>query len=299
MTFARWHTLSELALSRLADSSQASKSLRKYLLTLSALLILFSVSSVGSAQSSDAVNFGDPRPTSVVDAPDMNDPLSILKVTDLRPAMPALRPEQALQAFLNHDRWQALTLQGCTDDTLVVAALPDAAQQGVFELQRAFVAPRSLKYKPINFTGDKFVKSKVVSRMLQAEVDYVEKNDRSQTALTEANYKFSYKGEQKPTNEHETYIYQVKPRHKKAGLFKGHIYLDVHNGNLIRSAGSIVKPSSFFVRKIEFVQDYVEIHYFILPGHLHTTAHLRVLGRVILDVYHRDYQPHPLSTSIY
>jgi hypothetical protein len=298
MTFARWHTLSELALSRRAHGNQAYESLRKYLLTLSALLILFSVSSVGFAQSSDAVTFGHPRPTSGVDAPDMHDPLSILKVTDLRPAMPALRPEQALQAFLNHDRWQALTLQGCTDNTLVVAVLPDAAQRGVFELQRAFVAPRSLKYKPVNFTGDTFVKSEVVSRMLQAEVDHVEKNDRSQTALTEANYKFSYKSEQK-LDEHEIYMYQVKPRHKKAGLFKGHIYLDVHNGNLTRSEGSIVKPSSFFVRKIEFVQDYVEIHHFIFPVHLHTTAHLRVLGRVIFDVYHRDYQPHSLSASIY
>src|SRR5215469_18260943 len=215
MTFARWHTLSDLALSCLANGSQAYKSLRKYLLTISALLMLFSVSSVGFAQPLYVISFGDPRPTSVVDAPDMHDSLSILKVTDIRPAMPALRPEQVLQAFLNHDRWQALTLQGCTDDTLVVAVLPDAVQRGVFELQRAFVAPRSLKYKPVNFTGDTFVKSKVVSRMLQAEVDYVEKNDRSQTALTEANYKFSYKGEQKPKNEHETYIYQVKPRHKK------------------------------------------------------------------------------------
>jgi hypothetical protein len=286
-----WPFLLELSPDRLATVRQAYKWLRTS-------LVVFSVSLVGFGQSWDPTIFDAPRPTTGLVTPDINDPLSILRVTGHRPAMPTLRPEQALQAFLNHDRWQAVTLQGCTDDTLVVAVLPDTAHRGTFELQRTFAAPRSLKYTPINFTGDTFVKSEVVSRMLQAEVDHVQKNDRLQTALTEANYRFSYKGEQK-SNEHAIYTYQVKPRHKKAGLFKGHIYLDARNGNLTRSEGAIVKSSSFFVRKIEFVQDYVEIRHFIFPTHLQTSAHVSVLGRVNVDVYHRDYRPHPLSASIY
>jgi hypothetical protein len=290
-----WLAISQLSAAHLANFH---KWVWKYVLTLSTFFILFSVSVVGLAQSSNVTSFSGSGPAAGIDTPDIHDPLSLLKVTDLRPATPLLRPEQALQAFLNHDRWQASALQGCTDDTVVVAVLPDAVQRGTFELQRAFVAPRSLRYKPINFTGDTFVKSKVVSRMLQAEVDYVEKTDRSQIALTAANYKFSYKGERK-SNEWEIYTYQVKPRHKKAGLFKGHIYLDAHNGNLMRSEGTMVKSLSFFIRKIEFVEDYVEIQHFILPAHLHTTAHVRIIGRVNFDVYHRNYQTHPLSASVY
>lgn len=207
-----------------------------------------------------------------------------------------MSPELALQVFESRGQRQAEGLQGYTDDTLVIAELVDTSQRGAFELQRAYVAPHSLKYTPINFTGDAFVKSNVITHVLQSEVDYVEKGDPSQTALTIDNYKFSFKGDQQ-LNGHMVYAYQVKPLHKRAGLFKGHVYLDAHTGGLLRSEGTISKSPSFFVRKIEFVEDSIEINHFIFPTHLHTTAQARLLGKVVLDVYHRDFQPQSLSAS--
>lgn len=212
-------------------------------------------------------------------------------------SLPLLPPEQALQVFQNQGQRQYAGLHGYTDDTLVIAELVDTSQRGAFELQRAFVAPRSLKYKPINYTGDTFVKSNVITRVLQSEVDFVAKGDPAQTALSNANYKFSYKGVQQ-LDGRIAHLYQVKPRHKRTGLFKGHIYLDAHSGSLLRSEGSVEKSPSFFVRKIEFVQDCVSVDDFTFPVHLHTTARARVLGKVVLDVYHRDYQPQPLSAAL-
>jgi hypothetical protein len=215
----------------------------------------------------------------------------------LQPNLPTLAPELALQIFEGQGHRQMSGLQGLTDDTLVIAELSDTSQRGAFELQREYVAPRSLRYKPVTFTGDTFVKSNVITRVLQSEVDYVEKGDPSQTALTNNNYKFSYKGDQQ-LNGHSVHVYQVKPRRKRAGLFKGHIYLDAHTGNMLRSEGTVEKSPSFFVRKIEFVQDCAEVGRYTFPVHLHTTARARLLGKVVLDEYHRDYQPHPLSASI-
>jgi hypothetical protein len=255
--------------------------------TLCALFVLLSLPSLGFSMWSQVAPIVKPAP--VIDDPDVHDQSSIADATELHPAMPALLPEQALQAFQDRVRRQLWSLQGHTDDTLVTAEVPEASQRAAFELQRTFVAPRSLKYRAINFTGNTFLKSNVILRVLQSEVDFVEKGHRSETALTEANYKFSYKGEQR-LDEHEVYVYQAKPRHKKVGLFKGHIYLDAHNGNPMRSEGVMVKSSSLFVRKIEFVQDWVEINRYIFPAHLHTNARVRILGHVVLDVYHRDYR---------
>ena len=56
------------------------------------------------------------------------------------------------------------------------------------------MAPHTLTFKPIRYTGDSFVKSNVIGHILQSEVDYVTKGDSAETALTPANYKFSYKG---------------------------------------------------------------------------------------------------------
>ena len=162
--------------------------------------------------------------------------------------MPIMAPELALQTFQIRDERQNAGLRSYTDETLVMAELLDTSQRGAFELQRSFVAPHSLSFKPLTFTGDAFVKSNVIARLLQSEVDYVTKGDPEQEALTSTNYKFSYKGDQ-DLDGRTVHVFQVKPRHKRAGLFKGHIYLDASTGSLVRSEGTVVKSPSFFIRK--------------------------------------------------
>jgi hypothetical protein len=159
------------------------------------------------------------------------------------------------------------------------------------------VAPRSLSFTPLSFTGDAFVKSNVIARLLQSEVDYVNKGNPQQEALTVENYKFSYKGDQ-DLDGRMVHVFQVKPRHKRPGLFKGHIYLDASTGSLVRSEGAVVKSPSFFIRNIEFVQDYADVNHFTLPVHLHSTARARFVGRAVVDVFHRQYQPQALDASL-
>lgn len=211
--------------------------------------------------------------------------------------LPIMAPELELQAFQSRDAQQNAALHSYTDETLVMAELLDTSQRGAFELQRSFVAPRTLSFKPLSFTGDAFVKSNVIVRLLQSEVDYVTKGAPEQEALTATNYKFAYQGDRN-LDGREVHVFQVKPRHKRAGLFKGHIYLDASTGSLVRSEGTVAKSPSFFVRKIEFVQDYADVDHFTLPVHLHSTARARFLGRAVVDVFHRQYRAQPLNASL-
>lgn len=178
-----------------------------------------------------------------------------------------------------------------------MAELLDSSQRGAFELQSSYVAPHNLTFKPMRYTGDPFVKTNVIPRILQSEVDYVSKDDTSRTALTAANYKFSYKGDEE-LNGRNVHVYQVKPHHKRAGLFKGHIYIDSSTGTLVRSEGAIIKSPSFLLRHIEFVQDYMDVAGYTLPVQLHTTARASFVGRVIVDIFHRQYEPQPLVASL-
>ena len=208
-----------------------------------------------------------------------------------------IAPELALQTFESRGPWQKTELQSYTDQTLVMVELLDSSQRGAFELQSSYVAPHSLIFKPLRYTGDPFVKTNVITRILQSEVDYVSKDDASRTALTAANYKFSYKGDEE-LNGRNVHVYQVKPHHKRAGLFKGHIYIDSSTGTLVRSEGAIAKSPSFFPRHIEFVQDYTDVGGYTLPVQLHTTARASFVGRVVVDIFHRQYEPQPLAASL-
>jgi hypothetical protein len=80
-------------------------------------------------------------------------------------------------------------------------------------------------------------------RLLETEVEHLRKDDPVLTAITSDNYKFSYRG----TSQWEgrsIYVYQLKPRQKRRGLFKGRIYLDAYSGSLVRVEGRLVKSSS-------------------------------------------------------
>ena len=203
--------------------------------------------------------------------------------------LPLMSPELTLSTYQHRVAQQAAALAGYSAVTVIRAELPDTSQQGEFELERRFEAPHTLQFTPVHFTGDGFVKSNVITRLLQSEVDHVQKDDPTLTAISPANYKFSYKGASS-IEDRVVHVFQVKPHKKRAGLFKGRIYLDAHTGTLVRAEGSVVKSPSFFVKHIEFLQDFADVQSFTLPIHIHSEAKARIVGRTIVDIVHRNYQ---------
>lgn len=210
--------------------------------------------------------------------------------------LPLMSPELTLLTYQRRAAQQATALAAYSAVTVIRAELPDTSQQGEFELQRKFEAPHTLQFTPLHFSGDGFVKSNVITRLLQSEVEHVQKDDPALTAISPANYKFSYKGASS-IEDRVVHVFQVKPHKKRAGLFKGRVYLDAHTGTMVRVEGSVVKSPSFFVKRIEFMQEFADVQSFTLPIHMHSVAKARIVGRAIVDIVHRDYQPVPAATT--
>lgn len=204
-------------------------------------------------------------------------------------ALPRMAPELALQVCHGRAIVQGAQLSSYSAITLIHADLPDTHQSGEYELERHFQTPRQLTFKAVRFSGDNFVKSNVILRILQSEADHVQKDDPALNAISPTNYKFSYKG---TTDLHGrlVHVYQLKPREKRAGLFKGRIYLDVYSGGMVRAEGKLVKSPSLFIKKLEFVQDYADVDSFTFPVHIHSEAQARIVGRVVVDITDSEYQ---------
>ena len=211
-------------------------------------------------------------------------------------AVAQMGPELALQIYERRTAWQAASLASYSANTVYEAELPDQSQKGRYELQRTYSAPHTLKFKAVNFTGDGFVKSNVIHRLLQSEVDHVEKEQGPDTAITSRNYKFNYKGV-KEIDGRQVHVFEAKPREKRVGLFKGKIYIDTLTGSLRRAEGQAVKSPSFFVKKIEFTTDYADFGTFTFPVKLHSTAKTRLVGRAVVDVSISEYQPQAVSVE--
>jgi len=204
-------------------------------------------------------------------------------------SLPQMSAELALQTFQNRSIRQARELAGYSAATVVRAELPRSSQRGELELERHYGIPRTLTFKALRYIGDGFVKTNVIARLLQSEVDHVQKDDPAVTAIRPENYKFSHKSTTQIAGR-VVHVYQIKPRKKRPGLFKGHIYLDASTGSLLRAEGRVVKSPSIFVNKIDFVQDYGDVNGFTLPTHIHTEAKAALVGRTVVDIVNSDCQ---------
>jgi hypothetical protein len=202
--------------------------------------------------------------------------------------LPRMAPELALSTFEQRAERQSNELPSYSAITRISAELPQSKQSGVFDLERHYAAPKTLHFVSVHFSGDDFVKHNVINRLLQQEVDRAEKQDGAQTAISDKNYKFTYKGASE-IDGRQVHVYQVKPRTSLAGLFKGHVYLDALTGALLRAEGKVEKTPSFFIKKIEFVTDYADLSGFSLPVRVHSVADARIVGRVVTDISTTGY----------
>jgi hypothetical protein len=205
------------------------------------------------------------------------------------PPLPRMAPDLALRVYQERTALQRDQMVACSSVTLIHAELPDVSQRGEFELQRQYAAPRTLRFTALHSSGDGFVKSNVIPRLLQSEQDRVQKGDAALTEISTLNYKFSYQGTTHAGGR-LVYAYEVKPRAKRFGLFRGRIYVDAFKGSLVRAEGTAVKLASFFLKKAEFVQDYGDFGNFTFPVHLHSEVRARFVGHAVVDVYDRDYR---------
>lgn len=211
-------------------------------------------------------------------------------------AVAQMGQELALEIYQRRAAWQSASLASYSASSVIEAELPDQSQKGRYELQRTYSAPHTLKFKAVSFTGDGFVKTNVIHRLMQSEVDHVEKEQGPDTAITSRNYKFNYKGVKEIAGR-QVHVFEAKPREKRVGLFKGKIYIDMLTGSLRRAEGQAVKSPSFFIKKIEFTTDYADFGAFTFPVRLHSTAKTRLVGRAVVDVSISEYQPQAISVE--
>ena len=207
---------------------------------------------------------------------------------------PQMSPDLALETFQKRSTRQTQELAGYSAATVIRAELPRSSQHGELELERRYSVPRTLTFKALHYIGDGFVKTNVIARLLQSEVDHVQKDDPSVTAIRPENYKFSHKHTSQIAGR-TVHVYQLKPRKKRPGLFKGHIYLDASTGSLVRAEGRVVKSPSIFVKKIDFVQDFADVDGYTIPLHIHSEAKAALVGRTVVDIVNSDCHPALLS----
>jgi hypothetical protein len=144
-----------------------------------------------------------------------------------------------------------------------------------------------ITYQKLAFTGDDQVKRDVIARYLTAESEA--RSTAGDISLTLANYKFNYKGRLEQGGK-VAYIFQLNPRQKRIGLFKGDLWLDGATGLPLRESGRLVKNPSVFFKKTEFTLTYEIKDGQAFLSRFQSSIDARVVGRVEMAVKYSNYQ---------
>lgn len=208
----------------------------------------------------------------------------------------ALSPAQALRSYQQRAILQQATLAGYSDEKTIDAEIPTMSKNGHLLLRRTFSAPRSLIYTGVTFVGDNFVKSNVIYRLLSADVERVQDETGRKQAILDNNYKFSYKGTE-TIDGRVLYAFTLKPIRKDPGMFKGKVLIDPLNGHMVRALGRLSKSPSFWVKRVDFVQDYYDVGKFTMVSQIQSVSQARMVGRVVVNIHHRKYEVCPARIS--
>ena len=164
----------------------------------------------------------------------------------------------------------------------IEASLPKLKKRGRLQALRHISRVGRITYDALHFEGDNTVKNHVIARYLSAEAE-AQSDGSTSLAVTPANYKFRYKARiQSP--DQDVHVFEVTPRHKQVGLFKGEIWIDAHTFLRVRESGRLVKTPSLFLKKIEFVREFEIQDGVSVPRQIRSTVDTRLVGPAELTI---------------
>jgi hypothetical protein len=205
---------------------------------------------------------------------------------DLEQQQPKGESSVILNKYVQATQGHEGDLRGASMDVDIDASVPKLKEHGKLRALRKISKVGQITYRVLGFQGDNTIKSQVIARYLQAEQQG--QGDMS-LAVVPANYKFKYKGEKPGPNGKTVYCFQVSPRKKKVGLFKGEIELDAATYLPVYEKGRFVKNPSIFFKKVEFERTFNIQNGVAVPQNMSSTIDARLIGKVELSINYSNF----------
>lgn len=193
---------------------------------------------------------------------------------------------EVLDRYVKAIQLQESHPQAVSMDVDMDADLPKLKKHGRFHAFRFITRVGQIFYDRRRFEGDNTIKKEVIGRYLQAEKD-AKSAYGAAIAVTPANYKFKYKGTTDYVGR-TAYVFEVKPREKRIGLYNGEIWIDQETDLPLRQWGELVRNPSLFLKNVYFVRDYTIYDGVSVPRRLISDVTTRLFGKAHLTIWYEN-----------
>jgi hypothetical protein len=201
-----------------------------------------------------------------------------------------LTPDQIVQRIVERNELRAQALEGYRGTriyNLEYHGLSDKSATLVVAM--TYRRPDEKKFCIISESGSELLQGRVLKRLLEAEVEAMQGEQRRQTAIDSKNYEFRLITYER-TGDRGFYILEVTPRIKNKFLFRGRIWVDGLDFAVARMEGEPAKNPSWWTKRNAIHVTYEKIGEFWLPARNETNTQVRIVGSSLLTIVYRDYE---------
>lgn len=149
--------------------------------------------------------------------------------------------------------------------------------------------PDEKKFCILSESGSELLLRRVLKRLLEAEVEAMQEEQRRRTAMGPENYEFRLVAYER-TFDQGFYILEVTPRIKNKFLFRGRIWVEGQDFAVARMEGEPARNPSWWTKRNAIHVTYEKIGEFWLPVRNETNTQVRIVGRSLLTIVYRDYE---------
>jgi hypothetical protein len=201
-----------------------------------------------------------------------------------------LTADQIAQKMVERNQQRALALQSYRGTRVYNLEYHGLANKSAtLVVAMTYQRPDEKKFSIVSETGSELLQGRVLKRLLEAEVEAMQEEQRRQTAMGPKNYEFQLVTDAQP-GEPGFYILEVTPRIKNKFLFRGRIWVDRQDFAVARMEGEPAKNPSWWTKRNDIHVTYAKVGEFWLPARNETNTQVRIVGNSLLTIEYRDYE---------
>jgi len=203
------------------------------------------------------------------------------------PTLP-LTADQVIQRMTELDQLRRSALQQYTSNRRYVVDNGRLKKHAEVTVREKYVYPGQKEFQTLSESGAGYIRRKVISKLIEAEVDAAQSQNRDQTRITLDNYKFELLGSEEQEGR-PCFLISVIPNRSKKYLMKGRIWVDQTDFAIVRMEGSPAQNPSFWTRKVRFTRCYQKHGPGWLPASIESESEVLVAGKSSLRIEYSDY----------
>jgi len=195
---------------------------------------------------------------------------------------------EVIQRMLESDKARRSALQEYTSNRKYVADNKRFSKRAEVAVREKYLYPGKKQFETVSESGSDYIRRKVINKLIEAEQDAAQNENRDQTRITPENYKFELLGTEEREG-HPCFLIAVTPNQSKKYLVRGRIWVHQEDFAIVRMEGSPAKNPSFWTRKVQFTRRYQKHGPFWLAASIESESELLVAGKSSLKIEYLDY----------